>query len=497
MINVLESGYTPEQHLHEGLQGRHHACREIILDYTAGALVGRAAVMDETVSILTLAENERLAWQTRLLAAREFFRLPSLLPQGGVTLSNRSERLFETLSYLVASGIVSPAALNPCMRRSLLDTVGIGRRNTVEFEAREYLGDNLWGSATNRRLMIMLPDRDWTSWEHAWGFGILRDNIESNDNLTATFDLLGLQRLLPATTPLTGEKAKADIIEGIVGDLYVTLWRVAPDAGAVARADGNANPEGLLGATTQGCRLTLVVQHALTELYDIIALAFMNRFSTTMVDAMRDVLTDGSFPSSVTDVAREKTPTPRTRRGGRLPTPRLHTTNQTPVDREARDIDVKSRSLLRFQAARKTKAEVNWDDLVQNTCGGIRQFFTDDEYVVWQGKEDVPSQVSARWAHDLASCRKINLAVSRVAFPRNVPVVDVNVELVPGMMSDDELMLMRMYPLNKPFDVNSGHVPDIVLRAAAVSAAKRQKDKGQALGTRKMGMNSRMFRRRR
>ena len=54
----------------------------------------------------------------------------------------------------------------------------------------------------------------------------------------------------------------------------------------------------------------------------------------------------------------------------------------------------------------------------------------------------------------------------------------------PRMTSEDEMMLARMHPLNSGFAVNTGYVPEVVLRAERKAEAARALKKKRKSGGR-------------
>jgi hypothetical protein len=173
------------------------------------------------------------------------------------------------------------SSLAPARRQLANDKAETKRaRNTAAFERREYVGDSMWGDQCSRRFFALFPFRDWLAPAHAWAWGMLRDGVEMNDNLTRLFDLMDLGTVLPPDVVLGGEKPKADILEAIMGDAWLLLAATEHPLVGAASAAGVVCPLApAYPAGTATAAATTLARWLLDEIVDLLTLCFLLHFA--------------------------------------------------------------------------------------------------------------------------------------------------------------------------------------------------------------------------
>nr|CCM15234.1 RNA editing complex protein MP90,putative,nuclease, putative [Leishmania guyanensis] len=156
-----------------------------------------------------------------------------------------------------------------------------GRR--VAFDRLEYIGDNCWGTNISSRIMLLYPDQQWLYSERCSTFTLVRDACEMNVNLDFVFDTLELWHLLSATahSRLGNGKVKADLVEGIFGELHLYLYGMVPKL-----------QDDVEYVETNGARevqLVALVEHCLTELYDLIVLKHARDLVTSAIPLAKEL----------------------------------------------------------------------------------------------------------------------------------------------------------------------------------------------------------------
>jgi hypothetical protein len=242
-------------------------------------------------------------------------------------LRARCAFMYQVFAFLRAVGVLGPS-LCPA-RRGASDTARYTKsvRNTVRFEALEYTGDCLWGFAASARLMWLLPHRNWLTVQHAWAWSIVTDGVESNDNLVRVATLIGVERLLDDDVILGGGKPLADVLEAVTGEMHARLFALTSHAGALPPgcAPGHAL-SGTAPMSVADAALAAVLRFALAELNDLCTLVFAHHHvgadHRRLVGFARELLATGAILPTEPALAPVKTPRPFGRRLRRAtPTP--------------------------------------------------------------------------------------------------------------------------------------------------------------------------------
>lgn len=254
----IEADHSPRTHILASSRMSHtnHTCREVSLD-TLTLLSIRGFPIDDILMV----------WADRLYHHAIYPRIPSLVDPRW-SLEKRIDELHNLLLTLKDLGVIdlSLAAVTPEASRDSASSHYHRRR--VAFERLEYVGDNAWGSNISSRIMLLYPDQQWTYSQRAYSFNCFRDACDMNVTLDFMFDCLRLNELLGPSNAarVNSGKMKADLVEGLFGELLTYSWGMEPklldDAPYV-------EVNGLLEAP-----LCALIQHCLTELYDILVLQY-------------------------------------------------------------------------------------------------------------------------------------------------------------------------------------------------------------------------------
>jgi hypothetical protein len=418
----------PFEHLSTGHDLRSHTIREVLADSLMPDVVAGVPAVD-------LARD----WPRRLLDAPglQRGRIRHLVPD---TLLARAAAVKQLLRLFSEWGMLDDA-LAPSWRVGDDERFVKRQFNTVDFERGEFIGDSMWGANISARVVALFPDRDWLSPAYAWSWSIMRDNIESNSNLTQVFDVLQLDSLVADGVKLSGEKPFADLLEAVLGVLYTRVWELQT-ASAISAARMVA-PCGDRPAHA----VVALLEHCREEIYDIATLCFLYNLVSPVVPMVREMLMGACFPA-IAPAVQEEPHAYRARTAGftfRATT--LHDSSRPVV------LDLTCCMPETVNLASQPKAAVQYDalDLLERL--------------------DVKSP-SRSTPHLALTAGAVRLPCDHAAQHALV------LELRPALLDDAAVMERRMHPVDQPFAINSGFVPQVVLDADAKRLAESARKSG-------------------
>jgi hypothetical protein len=291
---------NPKEHFQSGVEARHHVVKEIFLSYfmeedkkglpLTGQSLWESRLRSKRRDTNLLKKQHEVMknhWKQHYVDPRTLSSLydnnknKNIGEQRRMSLIQRSHYLYWVLHFLKETKMLGaslcPARPGPTENLSgststVLDggrrvTYTKSVRNTCRFESLEYCGDSLWGFEATARLVWMMPHRDWLSYSHAWAGGILRDGVESNDNLMRVAELIGIQNLLPDDVILGGGKPLADVLESVMGEMHCRLMEL--------RSNNNNNNNNDKNNTPHHPRVLItMLEFAIAEINDLAALNF-------------------------------------------------------------------------------------------------------------------------------------------------------------------------------------------------------------------------------
>jgi hypothetical protein len=270
----VPSPLSPRTHITVANTGSHssHPVREVVLD-TLALLAGRGYPIDDILTV----------WAETLFNSPDLPRIQGMAsPQW--TIEKRAAHLSDLLFALKKVGVidVSLARQSGNETKSENAMLELTRRRGVGFDRLEYIGDNFWGTHIMRRLVRLYPDQQWMYGERSFFFNAVRDACEMNTNLDFVFDLLRLEGL---HTAMKGElgvgKAKADFVEGLLGELHSYVISFEPKLeDDVAYVEVNDARE---------AQLCALIQHCLTELYDLVVLQHARQLLPTVLPLAKEL----------------------------------------------------------------------------------------------------------------------------------------------------------------------------------------------------------------
>lgn len=267
-----EPGFTTAMHMGGNkAHHTHHGCREVALS---------------TMTLLSIRgypiEDMYVVWSDVLFHRADLFpRLPSLC-RHLAPIEERASDLLGLLRVLQQEGVIDltlavlaeadiAAQGAGAASSSNMSRVAAQIRRRVAFERLEYIGDNAWGTNVSSRIMLLYPGEQWLYSQRCFSFSTVRDACEMNLNLEFVFDTLRLGELLDASQRwgLSDGKRKADFVEGLLGELHTAHWGFRP---RLYEDPGGADADYAELHTDREAQCAALVQHCLTELYDLIVL---------------------------------------------------------------------------------------------------------------------------------------------------------------------------------------------------------------------------------
>ncbi|KAG5480011.1 hypothetical protein LSCM1_06431 [Leishmania martiniquensis] len=240
----------------------------------------------ETLTLLAMRgypiDNIMTVWADLLYNCPLFPRIRGLTDPRW-SIEKRADQIRAVLRALKQVGVldVALAAAELTEQTGALDAQQ--RRRRVAFDRLEYIGDNCWGNNISNRILLMYPDQQWLYSERCSTFTLVRDACEMNVNLDFVFDTLELWSLLSSSahSRLGHGKVKADLVEGIFGELHLYLYGMVPKL-----------QDDVEYVETNGARevqLVALVEHCLTELYDLIVLKHARDLITSAIPLAKEL----------------------------------------------------------------------------------------------------------------------------------------------------------------------------------------------------------------
>ncbi|KPI86708.1 putative RNA editing complex protein MP90 putative nuclease [Leptomonas seymouri] len=271
---ALQPGTSTRSHIVVTGTGSHvnHVVREVALD-TLALLAIRGYPIDDILTV----------WAETLYRSPDLPRIHSLAnPQWSI--EKRAERLGVLMYALKEAGVIDVSLSRQAPESMTTSTTNeIYRRRRVGYERLEYIGDSFWSVHIAKRLVQLYPDQRWMYGERSFGFNALRDACEMNVNLDFVFDTLQIENLL---SPFKAEglgvgKVKADFVEAILGELHTYVIAHEPKLDDdVAFVEVNGARE---------AQLCALIQHCLTELYDLVLLQHARQLTHTALPLAKEL----------------------------------------------------------------------------------------------------------------------------------------------------------------------------------------------------------------
>ena len=271
----LQPTTTPRVHLTTASTGSHvsHPVREVALD-TLTLLAIRGYPIDDMLTV----------WAETLYHNPDLPRIVNL-SNPRWSIEKRANRIGDLLHAFKRAGVIDVSLA----RRSAEDAASMSaaaelqRRRRVGYERLEYLGDSFWSLNVAKRLVHLFPDQQWIYGERSFAFNAIRDACEMNTNLDFAFDTLQIESLLVGyrNEGLGVGKMKADFVEAILGELHTYAIAFEPKLDDdVAFVEVNGARE---------AQLCALVQHCLTELYDLVVLQHARQLLPTAVPLAKEL----------------------------------------------------------------------------------------------------------------------------------------------------------------------------------------------------------------
>ncbi|CCW66420.1 unnamed protein product [Phytomonas sp. Hart1] len=286
----VEQPFNKRSHIINSSRASHtnHTCREIPLD-SLTLLAIRGYPIDSIYEV----------WSDALYQHEAFFRIKSLVSPLW-SIERRAENLLHHLVYLKNHGVIDLSLAGVSPETSTNDEALFYTRRRIAFERLEYIGDNAWGSHISSRMMILFPDQQWQYSERSAAFNYFRDACEMNLMLEEMFDVLLLGRIHPcyAGARIGSGKLKADILESLIGELHVNVWGLEPQIyDDTPFVEVNNLQEG---------RFVALVNHCLTEIYDLIILHYSRSLSWNALPLAKELAVRHIWKRTIPSLQRHK-----------------------------------------------------------------------------------------------------------------------------------------------------------------------------------------------
>lgn len=301
----IEPPFTQRMHISASSRASHtnHTCREVVLDHMA--LLGlRGYPLDRLYEVwsdvlfrhpifprIRALTSPLWSWEERAKALLPYLKwlremgvldlclavVSPLLAGGGGGSGNSATNTSGGSSSSSGNNNVMESYASGVNSTSSINSTGGGDsyyiRRRVAFERVEYIGDCAWGNNVASRLILLYPNEQWQYGERVYNFNCMRDAAEMNITLELLFDSLHLAELLPTrcVEHVGSGKIKADVVEAVLGELHITIWGLQPEIEDDAPfVEVNGENE---------ASLLMLVQHCLTEMYDLLVLGYVRELS--------------------------------------------------------------------------------------------------------------------------------------------------------------------------------------------------------------------------
>jgi hypothetical protein len=265
--------FSPRSHILASSRTTHtnHSCRETVLD-TLAIVLARGYTVDHMAT----------TWARLLFHhPRDAFPRIGALSDPTWSLAKRGETLLELLKLLTDVGVldITYAVIAP----DDPSQQSHAHRRRIAMERTECIGDNSWGHHMSHRMITLFPDRQFLFSQFAYSYNCFRDACEMNVTLEWIYDVLQISLLFPVThrERIGNGKMKADILEAMLGELHLCLFGFMPQIYDNQQyVEVNGGGERLLSS---------IIEHVMTEIFDMIMLHFVGELLTTAVPLAKEI----------------------------------------------------------------------------------------------------------------------------------------------------------------------------------------------------------------